>query len=57
MKPAYLSVKCLVVKCLVVKCLAAAGMATVIHAQGFYWNTARARSMALGGVYLPSEAG
>jgi long-chain fatty acid transport protein len=52
MKPSYLFVKCLVVKCLL-----AAGMATVIHAQGFYWNTASARSMALGGVYLPSQGG
>jgi long-subunit fatty acid transport protein len=52
MKPSYLFVKCLVVKCLVV-----VGMATVIHAQGFYWNTASARSMALGGVYLPSQGG
>jgi long-chain fatty acid transport protein len=52
MKPSYLCVKCLVVRCLV-----AVGMATAIHAQGFYWNTASARSMALGGVYLPSQAG
>jgi long-chain fatty acid transport protein len=42
---------------LLVKCLLAAGMATVIHAQGFYWNTASARSMALGGIYLPSQGG
>ncbi len=27
------------------------------HAQGFYWNTASARSMALGGIYVPSSAG
>jgi long-subunit fatty acid transport protein len=28
-----------------------------IQAQDFYWNTASARSMALGGVYLPSAEG
>ena len=47
MKPSYLCVKCLV----------AFGMAASVHAQGFYWNTASARSMALGGVYLPSQSG
>src|SRR5271170_4034223 len=47
MKPSYLFVKCLV----------AFGMAASVHAQGFYWNTASARSMALGGVYLPSQGG
>jgi long-chain fatty acid transport protein len=41
-----------------VKCLVVAGMAaTCGYAQGFYWNTASARSMAEGGVYLPSQAG
>ena len=47
MKPSYQFVKCLV----------AFGMAASVHAQGFYWNTASARSMALGGVYLPSQGG
>jgi len=47
MKPSYRFVKCLV----------ALGMAAIVHAQGFYWNTASARSMALGGVYLPSQGG
>jgi hypothetical protein len=47
MKPSFLFVRRLV----------AVGMATVVHAQGFYWNTASARSMALGGVYLPSQGG
>lgn len=28
-----------------------------LHAQDFYWNTASARSMALGGTYLPSAGG
>jgi long-chain fatty acid transport protein len=28
-----------------------------LHAQDFYWSTASARSMALGGVYLPSAGG
>jgi long-chain fatty acid transport protein len=47
-KPSYLFVKCLV----------ALGMAGASgYAQGFFWNTASARSMALGGVYLPSQAG
>jgi long-subunit fatty acid transport protein len=27
------------------------------HAQSFYWNTASASSMAMGGVYLPSQGG
>jgi long-chain fatty acid transport protein len=30
---------------------------TCIQAQDFYWSTASARSMALGGVYLPSAGG
>jgi long-chain fatty acid transport protein len=43
---------------LFVKCVVLAGMAApCVHAQGFYWNTASARSMALGGVYLPSKTG
>lgn len=34
------------------------GLATAsIQAQDFYWGTASARSMALGGVYLPSAGG
>jgi long-subunit fatty acid transport protein len=41
-----------------VKVLLALGMAGAgLHAQGFYWNSASARSMALGGVYLPSQGG
>lgn len=41
-----------------VKYVVALGMAgTCGYAQGFFWNTASARSMALGGVYLPSQAG
>jgi long-chain fatty acid transport protein len=47
MKPSYLFAKCLV----------AFGLIASVHAQGFYWNTASARSMALGGVYLPSQGG
>jgi len=47
MKPCYL----------LVKCFAAIGIAASIHAQGFNWSTASARSMAMGGVYLPSQAG
>ena len=39
------------------KCLLAFGMAACVHAQGFYWSTASARSLALGGVYLPSQDG
>jgi long-chain fatty acid transport protein len=31
--------------------------AACLQAQNFYWNTASARSMALGGVYLPSAGG
>jgi long-subunit fatty acid transport protein len=27
------------------------------RAQGFYWNTASARSMAIGGIYVPSSTG
>jgi len=43
---------------LFVKRLAAFGIvAACVHAQGFYWNSASARSMALGGVYLPSQGG
>jgi long-chain fatty acid transport protein len=43
---------------LLVKHLVAFGMAAAcVHAQGFYWNTASASSMAMGGVYLPSQAG
>ncbi|HXP84002.1 MAG TPA: outer membrane protein transport protein [Bryobacteraceae bacterium] len=48
MKASYLFVKCAVVFSMA---------ATLVHAQGFYWNTASARSMALGGVYLPSSGG
>ena len=40
-----------------VKGLAAFGMAACVHGQGFYWDTASARSMAMGGVFLPSRAG
>src|SRR5580700_10368021 len=47
MRPSYLFVKCL-----------AFGMAAAtVHAQGFYWNTASASSMAMGGIYLPSQGG
>lgn len=43
---------------LFVKCLLASALAaTCVHAQSFYWNTASARSMGLGGVYLPSQGG
>jgi long-subunit fatty acid transport protein len=43
---------------LLVKSLLAFGMAAAtVHAQGFYWNTASASSMSMGGVYLPSQAG
>jgi long-chain fatty acid transport protein len=37
--------------------LAGALLATAANGQDFYWNTASARSMALGGVYLPSSDG
>ncbi|HEY4360781.1 MAG TPA: outer membrane protein transport protein [Bryobacteraceae bacterium] len=47
MKPSYLFVRI----------LAVLGLAASAHAQGFYWNSASARSMALGGVYLPSKTG
>lgn len=30
---------------------------TPVHAQDFYWNAAGARSLALGGVYVPSSTG
>lgn len=41
-----------------VKLLFACGIAAAgLNAQDFYWNTASARSMALGGVYIPSAAG
>jgi len=41
-----------------VKYSVAFGMAAAtIHAQGFYWNTASASSMGMGGVYLPSHGG
>jgi long-chain fatty acid transport protein len=40
------------------KLLVACGIvAACLNAQDFYWNTASARSMALGGVYLPSSTG
>jgi len=42
---------------LFVNCFVGLGLAACAHAQGFYWNTASARSMALGGVYLPSTGG
>jgi len=43
---------------LLAKSLLAFGMAAAtVHAQGFYWNTASASSMSMGGVYLPSQAG
>jgi long-chain fatty acid transport protein len=43
---------------LVVECLVAFGLAAAsVHGQGFYWNTASASSMAMGGVYLPSQGG
>jgi len=32
-------------------------VAACAHAQDFYWNVASARSMALGGAYVPSNAG
>jgi long-chain fatty acid transport protein len=34
-----------------------ASITACVQAQDFYWNTASARSMALGGVYLPSAGG
>jgi long-subunit fatty acid transport protein len=41
-----------------VRCFLAFGMAaTCVHAQSFYWSTASAQSMGLGGVYLPSSGG
>src|ERR1700689_976908 len=42
---------------LFVKCVAFGVAAASVHAQGFYWNTASASSMAMGGVYLPSQGG
>jgi long-subunit fatty acid transport protein len=39
------------------KCFIAVNIAAGIHAQGFNWSTASAKSMAMGGVYLPSQAG
>jgi len=42
---------------LFVKCLAAVSAAASVQGQGFYWGTASARSMALGGLYLPSQGG
>lgn len=41
-----------------VKCILACGtIVACANAQDFYWNTASARSMSLGGVYLPSSGG
>lgn len=41
-----------------IKLIVACGIAAAcLNAQDFYWNTASARSMALGGVYLPSSSG
>jgi len=41
-----------------VKAVVALGVASAYaHAQGFYWDTASASSMAMGGVYLPSQGG
>ena len=37
--------------------LLCAGATVCVNAQDFCWNTASARSMALGGVYLPSATG
>jgi len=37
--------------------MAIALIAACANAQDFYWNTASARSMAMGGVYLPSSGG
>ena len=37
--------------------LASLTAVVAVNAQDFYWNTASARSMALGGVYLPSAEG
>jgi long-chain fatty acid transport protein len=33
------------------------GFSVLSNAQGFYWNTASAGSMALGGIYVPSSSG
>jgi long-subunit fatty acid transport protein len=38
-------------------CLAVSLTGACIQAQDFYWNTASASSMAMGGVYLPSASG
>ncbi len=48
MKVSYLSLKCVVAFGLAGAC---------VQAQSFYWNTASASSMAMGGVYLPSQGG
>jgi long-subunit fatty acid transport protein len=39
------------------KCFVAFGLGVSAHAQGFNWGAASARSMALGGIYLPSQGG
>jgi long-chain fatty acid transport protein len=57
MKPLYQFVNSGSVKSRLVKCVAAFGLAAAVHAQSFDWGAASARSMALGGVYLPSQGG
>src|ERR1700676_2828484 len=42
-------------QCLFFSCLVSFGMAASGHAQGFRWSTASASSMAMGGVYVPSQ--
>ncbi|MGI4854881.1 MAG: OmpP1/FadL family transporter [Janthinobacterium lividum] len=36
-------------------CVCAGAAAPGLHAQGFYWNTASAKAMGLGGIYVPSS--
>jgi len=44
--------------CLFVRFLAVAGIAaTSAHGQSFYWDSASASSMSMGGVYLPGQGG
>ncbi len=38
-------------------CLSLLSYSVLCHAQGFYWSTASARSMALGGIYVSSSSG
>jgi long-subunit fatty acid transport protein len=43
---------------LLIRCVVAFGMAAAgAHAQSFFWNTTSASSMAVGGVYIPSQGG